>query len=72
MLGIKWMIYSDEFFFEVERIPDGSLTRRRMFSIVSSIFDPLGLMGPVILKGRLLFQEPTARKFSWDESTANS
>ena len=38
-----------------------------MLSIVSSIFDPLGLMGPVILKGRLLFQEPTARKFSWDE-----
>ena len=65
------MISSDEFFFELERIPDDSLTRRRMLSIVLSIFDPLGLIhvpvGPVILKGKLLFQEATARKLSWDE-----
>ena len=35
VLGKKWMIYSDEFFFEVARIPDGSLTRRRMLSNIN-------------------------------------
>ena len=66
-LGIKWLVSPDEFFFEVKRHVGGLLTRRKMLSIVSSIFDPLGLLGPFVLSGKLLFQEATARKLSWDE-----
>ena len=66
-LGVKWNILADEFFFEIERDMDGPITRRTMLSIVSSIFDPLGLLGPVVLMGKLLFQEATARKLSWDQ-----
>ncbi|XP_071830918.1 uncharacterized protein [Apostichopus japonicus] len=66
-LGIKWMVSRDEFFFALEKDFGGLLTRRRMLSIVSSIFDPLGLISPVVLSGKLLFQEATARGLSWDE-----
>ena len=40
----------------------GPLTRGRMLSLVSSIYDPLGVIGPLILGGKLLFQEATMRK----------
>ncbi|XP_071848188.1 uncharacterized protein [Apostichopus japonicus] len=66
-LGIKWMVSRDEFFFALEKDFGGLLTRWRMLSIVSSIFDPLGLISPVVLSGKLLFQEATARGLSWDE-----
>ena len=67
-LGIKWRISTDEFFFDSWRGKDSPITRRKMLSTVSSIFDPLGLLGPVVLTGKLLFQEATANKLSWDEA----
>ena len=67
-LGIKWRISDDEFIFTSGRDMTGPLTRRRMLSLVSSIYDPLGLIGPMILGGKLLFQEATMRKLSWDET----
>ena len=67
-LGIKWRISDDEFIFISGRDMTGPLTRRRMLSLVSSIYDPLGLIGPMILGGKLLFQEATMRKLSWDET----
>ncbi|KAJ8019307.1 hypothetical protein HOLleu_42169 [Holothuria leucospilota] len=70
-LGVKWMVSPDEFFFEVGQPMDGLVTRRRMLSIVASIFDPLGLIGPLVMTGKLLFQEATARKLSWDDKVSS-
>ncbi|XP_038046729.1 uncharacterized protein LOC119720934 [Patiria miniata] len=67
-LGTKWKVSTDEFFFEVGRDRESPITRRKMLSAVSSIFDPLGLLGPVVLAGKLLFQKATADKLSWDEA----
>ena len=66
-LGVKWNIGSDTFEFEVKCSAVESLTRRQMLSIVSAIFDPLGLIGPLVLPGKLLFQEVTASKLKWDD-----
>ena len=38
-----------------------------MLKIVASIFDPLGLICPLILQGRLLFQAATKLCNEWDE-----
>ena len=37
------------------------------FCAVSSMFDPLGLVSPVLIIGRLLFQEATRLKLMWDQ-----
>ena len=67
MLGVKWDIIHDSFFFEVKDIRSKSVTRRKILSVVSSVYDPLGLLGPMILPGKLIFQDATCQKLSWDE-----
>ena len=47
-LGIKCRISDDEFIYT---------SGRDMTGLVSSIYDPLGLIGPMILGGRLLFRK---------------
>ena len=38
-----------------------------MLSIVASIFDPLGLISPILITGKVLFQDATRLKLSWDD-----
>ena len=46
-LGIQWNIIDDNFFFS-SKIIDSPLTKRRVFSAVSTIFDPIGILAPFI------------------------
>ncbi|XP_014678264.1 PREDICTED: uncharacterized protein LOC106818058, partial [Priapulus caudatus] len=66
-LGIKWNVETDEFVFEVKEKQGGVVTRRRMLSLISSVFDPLGLISPMVITGKILFQEATRLKLSWDD-----
>ena len=43
------------------------VTRRFILSRVSVMYDPLGLILPVVLKGRSIFQSATRRQLSWDD-----
>ena len=67
VLGVKWNICSDSFFFEIKEIDTKSVSRRKILSVVSSIFDPLGLVGPLVLPGKLIFQDATRLKMTWDD-----
>ena len=42
-------------------------TNRGMLSMVSSIYDPLGLVSPFILEGRQIVQKLCFSKLNWDE-----
>ena len=48
-------------------IKEKPLTRRGMLSTLSSIYDPLGLGAPFLLKGKQIIQKICARKFRWDD-----
>ena len=65
VLGVLWNLSDDTFEYQVsvkEMLP----TRRNILRIVSSIFDPLGIVGPVLLPARKLFQECCKQKLDWD------
>ncbi|XP_076849293.1 uncharacterized protein LOC143497287 [Brachyhypopomus gauderio] len=64
-LGVCWNPTADTFTFQVppEQKP---FTRRGVLSTVNSLFDPLGLLAPVTIKGRLLLRELSGSNLEWD------
>ena len=66
-LGVRWNVLEDEFYFDVKVQNGEVVTRRVMLSVVASCFDPLGLISPFIVGGKLLFQEVTRLKLPWDQ-----
>lgn len=70
-LDLSWCAESDTFTFQLtlERKPH---TRRGILSMVSSIFDPLGLLAPFTLLPKLLLQEMCRQNLSWDDPIPHS
>ena len=46
---------------------DTPLTRRGILSTISSIYDPLGFVAPVLLMGKQLLQELCRDRVDWDD-----
>ncbi|XP_031425669.1 uncharacterized protein LOC116220856 [Clupea harengus] len=65
-LGLQWCVDSDHFQFNIN-LSQKPHTRRGILSVVSSIFDPLGFLAPLILPAKQLLQELCQRGFGWDE-----
>ena len=64
-LGVHWCIESDAFKFRIE-LKDKPCTRRGTLATICTIFDPLGLIAPVVLVGKQILQESCHAK-GWDE-----
>ena len=65
-LGVQWDMETDSFSFRIldqEKAP----TRRGILSVVSSMYDPLGFVAPVILHAKSLLQSLCNQKYGWDE-----
>lgn len=68
-LGITWIPSSDVFQYN-SRIFEKSLasiTKRSILSIIAQFFDPLGLLGPVLIRAKLLMQLLWQLGVAWDE-----
>ncbi|XP_058466308.1 uncharacterized protein LOC131439387 [Malaya genurostris] len=71
-LGLLWKPESDEFLFKIPEWPEvSSSTKRNILSHVCSLFDPLGLICPVILLAKILIQSLWERNFAWDDPVPN-
>ncbi|XP_065361988.1 uncharacterized protein LOC135955564 [Calliphora vicina] len=72
-LGLIWSTGRDLFTFKLEdnfgHLPT---TKRNILSISSRLFDPLGLLSPIIIRAKILLQELWKRKLDWDESVPQS
>ena len=68
-LGIEWVIESDCFQFCIT-MNDKPCTRRGILSVVSSVFDPLGLVSPVIVVGKKILQDAIRDQGDWDDPVA--
>uniref|UniRef100_A0A8D8YXB4 Integrase catalytic domain-containing protein n=1 Tax=Cacopsylla melanoneura TaxID=428564 RepID=A0A8D8YXB4_9HEMI len=66
ILGLKWEALEDYFYFTVN-FPDRPCTKRALLSAVSTIFDPLGFLQPIILSCKLLISDLWREKIDWDE-----
>ena len=66
-LGVHGCIESDTLQFRIE-LKDKPLSRRGILSTVSSIYDPLGLVAPVILQGKRILQELCRDGVGWDDN----
>ncbi|XP_062537795.1 uncharacterized protein LOC134206121 [Armigeres subalbatus] len=67
-LGIHWQPCTDafQFFYTPNKILQP--TKRTMLSQIASIFDPLGLLAPIVVKAKLVMQQLWELKVDWDES----
>ena len=73
-LGVQWDISADAFTFKVS-LGKRPFTRRGVLSVLNSLYDPLGLAAPVIVRGKLLLRSMMAsvsniQPESWDEPLA--
>ena len=64
-LGVRWNVEDDQLGFLIKP-KDLPLTRRGILSSISSIYDPLGMAAPVILKGKRILQELCRNNADWD------
>ena len=71
-----WNSDSDEFTFcfselvnLVNKLP---ASQRSLLKVTASIFDPLGLLSPFVIKLKLLFQTLCHRRVGWDEPLAGN
>lgn len=65
-LGVLWCENSDSFKFRVN-MKDKPMTKRGVLSVVSSIYDPLGFVAPVVLPAKMILQKLCKEKISWDQ-----
>ncbi|XP_067945299.1 uncharacterized protein [Watersipora subatra] len=65
--GMLWNSEQDCFQYEVNMIEKPN-TKRGILSNVASIFDPLGLVSPVILQGKSILQDICRQKLDWDDA----
>ncbi|CAG7725597.1 unnamed protein product, partial [Allacma fusca] len=68
-LGMHWNAAADDFRFTFHPGPDkGKVTKRNVLSEIARLFDPLGLMAPITIRGKFIMQSLWKLKVDWDEA----
>ena len=72
VLGISWNPYTDNMNIVVgEKLilkDSWRFTKRKVLSLVSSVFDPLGWASPIIVRGKIFLQTLWKEKMGWDQT----
>jgi len=77
VLGLIWHPEEDCFHFDpsaIIKLVDEcreKLTKRKFLSLSSMLFDPLGLIAPIIIVIKILFQKIWERGIGWDDEVPN-
>jgi hypothetical protein len=67
-LGISWLPKSDMIIAAIPKFkPAATVTKRVVLSAVASIYDPLGLLSPVVLNAKSFIQSLWKENYSWDK-----
>ena len=72
ILGICWNPVVDELVFDIGRVirefPEPEPTKRNVVSLASKFYDPLGIVTPITVRFKTLFQRLCIMKVAWDET----
>ena len=66
-LGMEWNLETDTFHFTTPTPLNKPPTKRTMLSTIAQIYDPMGLISPVILRGKRTLQKCVSSGLSWDQ-----
>ncbi|XP_011313352.1 uncharacterized protein [Fopius arisanus] len=66
-LGLCWHPSTDSFHYKAKTFNSTNFTKRTLLSEIAQIFDPLGFIAPVIVREKILIQEPWLLKSTWDD-----
>ena len=71
VLGLLWDYGNDEICFDlatiVAKAQEIRPTKRNVLSVLASMFDPLGIIRPVFVCMKMLFQELCYDSIAWDD-----
>ena len=71
VLGLAWDFEKDAISLDLaaiaKRAEGLTATKRNTLKLLAGIFDPLGIIGPVTITAKILFQEPCREKIGWDD-----
>ena len=66
VLGVCWRMDDGTFCFNTA-LMDRPATKRGILSTISAVYDPLGIVAPFILGGRMILQNLRRLEVNWDE-----
>ncbi|GBN28332.1 hypothetical protein AVEN_118861-1, partial [Araneus ventricosus] len=67
-LGMLWKPQPDQLTFKVSVKKKDSLTKREVLSQIARLYDPLGIIGPVIAKAKIFMQSLWLQKLDWNDN----
>lgn len=68
ILGMMWDCKTDEFFFSLTlESVHAPPTKRSVLSVIARLYDPLGLINPILVRAKILLQELWIQSLGWDD-----
>jgi len=67
-LGLDWHPEHDTLEFSVQSITSQNETKREVLSAISKLYDPLGLISPILIRAKLIMQATWTAGLNWDEA----
>ena len=65
LLGLKWNKVEDSLQVDFPSTP-AVLTKRGILAYLAKVYDPLGLLSPMLLEGKILYREVCEAEVRWD------
>ena len=70
LLGILWNKCDDVYAVEIEVRELETVTKRLMLKTLASIYDPLGIISPMLVEGKHLYREAVDERKGWDKQVS--
>ena len=65
-LGVKQYVIKDVFSFDIVKVKEEDVTKRKILKTLASIFDPVGFVAPFLVTEKMFLQELWRLKVDWD------